>query len=103
MMDSKPSFVTVNDKDTLIYCGYAIFPKKKDDFSILRKILNSNVMWFYIKKTSKNYSGGFKSFAKNYVKNFSIPTLSDQEKETFLRMSNKEQVENFLEKKYQLV
>ncbi|KKQ91235.1 MAG: hypothetical protein UT17_C0014G0003 [Candidatus Woesebacteria bacterium GW2011_GWB1_39_10] len=103
MMDNKPSFIVVNDADTLIYCGYAIYPKNKDDFYVLEKILNSNLMWFYIKKTSKNYSGGFKSFAKNYVKNFSIPTLSDQEKETFLRMSNKEQVENFLEKKYQLV
>src|SRR3989344_152644 len=103
MMDNKPSFITVLDKDTLIYCGYAIFPKKKEDFLILEKILNSNVMWFYIKKTSKNYSGGFKSFAKNYVKNFSIPNLSDQEKSTFLHMSNKEQVENFLAKKYQLV
>ena len=102
MMDSKPSFVTVNDKDTLIYCGYAIFPKKKDDFSILRKILNSNVMWFYIKKTSKNYSGGFKSFAKNYVKNFSIPDLSDQERSVLLKMDDKWKIENFLEKKYQL-
>ena len=103
MMDNKPSFITVLDKDTLIYCGYAIFPKKKEDFLILEKILNSNVMWFYIKKTSKNYSGGFKSFAKNYVKNFSIPNLSDQEKSTFLHMGDKREIENFLEKKYQLV
>ena len=103
MMDNKPSFITVLDKDTLIYCGYAIFPKKKEDFLILEKILNSNIMWFYIKKTSKNYSGGFKSFAKNYVKNFSIPNLSDQEKSTFLHMGDKREIENFLEKKYQLV
>lgn len=103
MMDSKPSFIVVEDKDTLIYCGYAIYPKNKDDFSILEKILNSNLMWFYLKKTSKNYSGGFKSFAKNYVKNFSIPDLSDREKITFLKMDDKKEIENFLEKKYQLI
>ena len=103
MMDNKPSFITVADKDTLIYCGYAIFPKKKEDFSILEKILNSSVMWFYIKKTSKNYSGGFKSFAKNYVKNFSIPDLSDQEKSMLLKMDDREKIENFLGKKYRLI
>lgn len=103
MMDNKPSFIIVDDEDTLIYCGYAIYPKNKDDFFILEKILNSDLMWFYIKKTSKNYSGGFKSFAKNYVKNFSIPVLSDREKMTLLKIDDKEKIENFLEKKYQLV
>ncbi len=102
MMDNKPSFITVEDKNTLIYCGYALFPKNKNDFSILEKILNSDVMWFYIKKTSKNYSGGFKSFAKNYVKNFSIPNLSDKEKSILSRMDDKEKIESFLEKRYQL-
>jgi len=102
MMDNKPSFIVVNDEDTLIYCGYAIYPKNKDDFYLLEKILNSNLMWFYIKKTSKNYSGGFKSFAKNYVKNFSIPELSDEEKKVLLNTEDKNEIENFLEKKYQL-
>lgn len=103
MMNNKPSFIIVEDKDTLIYCGYAIYPKNKNDFPILEKILNSNLMWFYLKKTSKNYSGGFKSFAKNYVKNFSIPNLSNQEKAMFLKIDDKGKIENFLEKKYQLV
>jgi len=103
MMDSKPSFIVVDDRNTLIYCGYAIYPKNKEDFSILEKILNSNLMWFYLKKTSKNYSGGFKSFAKNYVKNFSIPDLSDREKSIFLKIDDKRKIENFLEKKYQLI
>ena len=102
MMDNKPSFIIVEEKDSLIYCGYAIYPKKKEDFPILEKVLNSGVMWFYLKKTSKNYSGGFKSFAKNYVKNFSIPNFSDQEKEKLLKMNDKKQLELFLSRKYQL-
>lgn len=102
MMDNRPSFITVEEANTLIYCGYAIYPKNKKDFPILEKILNSNVMWFYLKKTSKHYSGGFKSFAKNYVKNFSIPELSNREETTLLKMSDKNDVENFLLKKYQL-
>lgn len=103
MMDNKPSFIVVRDENTLIYCGYAIYPKKEEDFPLLEKILNSNVMWFYLKKTSKNYSGGFKSFAKNYVKKFSIPNFSDKEKKVLLAMDEREKIDNFLARKYQLI
>lgn len=103
MMDNKPSFIVVRDENTLIYCGYALYPKKEEDFPLLEKVLNSNVMWFYLKKTSKNYSGGFKSFAKNYVKNFSIPNFSDKEKRVLLAMNEKEKIDNFLARKYQLI
>lgn len=103
MMGNKPSFITVEDEDTLIYCGYAIYPKSNEDFRLLEKILNSSLMWFYLQKTSKNYSGGFKSFAKNYVKNFSIPDFSKKEKEMILRTNNQEQLKKLLEKKYELV
>ena len=102
MMDNKPSFIIVNDVDTLIYCGYAIFPKNDDDYKILEKILNSKVMWYYIKKTSKNYSGGFKSFAKNYVKNFSIPNLSHSEKQKLISLKDSFEVDKFLWEKYSL-
>lgn len=103
MMGNRPSFIIVDDEETLIYCGYAIYPKREDDFMILEKVLNSNLMWFYLKKTSKNYSGGFKSFAKNYVKNFSIPHFSDAEKEMLLIMEDKEKIEKFLAEKYEVV
>lgn len=103
MMGNRPSFISVNDVDTLIYCGYAIYPKSKEDFQLLETILNSSLMWFYLKKTSKNYSGGFKSFAKNYVKNFSIPDFSEREKVQLYSLESQHEIDSFLEKKYQLV
>ncbi len=102
MMNNKPSFITVDDEETLIYCGYAIYPKRADDFWLLEKVLNSEIMWFYLKKTSKNYSGGFKSFAKNYVKNFSIPDFSDREKKELHALSTRDAIDAFLLKKYGL-
>ena len=102
MMGNKPSFVMVKDTDSLIYCGYAIYAKQEQDYPLLEKILNSSVMWYYLNKTSKNYSGGFKSFAKNYVKNFSIPSFTPQEKQHILRTSNREEVNQLLKNKYQL-
>lgn len=103
MMNNKPSFIIVNEKDTLFYCGYAIYPKKKKDFQLLEKILNSDIMWLYLSKTSKNYSGGFKSFAKNYVKNFSIPEFTPREKSKLLLMKNSNEINTFLWKKYDLI
>jgi adenine-specific DNA-methyltransferase len=103
MMGNKATFIVVEDKDSLIYCGYALFPKKEEDYSLLEKILNSELMWFYIKKTSKNYSGGFKSFAKNYVKNFSIPEFTEEERKTLEQLSDRGEINHFLLKKYQLI
>jgi hypothetical protein len=103
MIGSKPAFMAVKEEDSLIYCGYAIFPKKEKDFEILEKVLNSDVMWYYIKNTSKNYAGGFKSFAKNYIKNFSIPKFSNTEEQTILKIGDKSRLNNYLWKKYQLV
>jgi adenine-specific DNA-methyltransferase len=102
MMGNKASFIMVNDMESLIYCGYAIFAKNDEDYKILERILNSDVMWYYIKKTSKNYAGGFKSFAKNYVKNFSIPSLDADEKHKLLRLEDQNSINVFLKNKYQI-
>lgn len=102
MMGNSPAFLIVSDADTLIYCGYAIFTKKEADYQILEKVLNSLVMWYYLVKTSKNYSGGYKSFAKNYVKNFSIPLFTDQERKKLLSLNKKIELDKFICKKYGL-
>ncbi|MCD6282160.1 SAM-dependent DNA methyltransferase [bacterium] len=102
MMGNKPSFVIVEDTDSLVYCGYAIYAKHEEDYQLLERILNSSVMWYYLEKTSKNYSGGFKSFAKNYIKNFSIPSFTVTERRILLRTRDREKIDRLLWKKYQL-
>lgn len=86
MMSDRPVFLWVDDPNTLIYCGYALYPKAPEDAEILLKILNSNVFWYYLSNTSKNYAGGYKSFAKNYVKKFSIPHLDKEQKNLLLTL-----------------
>ena len=88
-------FLWVDDPNTLIYCGYALYPKAPEDAEILLKILNSNVFWYYLSNTSKNYAGGYKSFAKNYVKKFSIPHL-DKEQKKFLLALPAEKINHYL-------
>jgi hypothetical protein len=101
-MAKEPHFVYTDQKDMLIYCGYAIFSESKDELLLLKKILQSHVFDYYIKHTSKPYSGGYFSYAKNYVKNFGICELDDNEKEYLITNDNKNQIDSFLESKYQV-
>ena len=51
--------------------------------------------------TSKPYSKGFMALAKNYIKNFGIPTLTDNEKESVLTLPSEER-ERFIAELYNL-
>lgn len=98
-ISNKPRFVITNKADALIYAGYGIY--FDGDIDVLAKVLNSKVMWYYVKKTSKRYANGYMSFAKNFIKNFSIPQLSEKEK-LFIRTCVGEELDRFLAKKYEV-
>jgi len=99
-MAREPHFIYTDQMDMLIYCGYAIFSESKDELLLLKKILQSSVFDYYIKHTSKPYSAGYFSYAKNYVKNFGICELDEDEKNFVLSTNNKNQIDSFLENKY---
>ncbi len=102
-MSSQAYFVYSKQKDLLFYAGYAIFldnPSKRE-VDLLKIILKSKVFWYYIENSSKPYSGNFYALAKNYVKDFGVCTLNEEE-ENFLLKSSKQERDIFLEKKYQI-
>jgi|SRR3989338_732604 len=99
MMSDRPAFLHVKDPKTLIYCGYALYPGSQEKTEILLKILNSPIFWNYLSNTSKNYAGGYKSMAKNYVKKFSIPHFTTEEKKLLHSLSGRSLAE-FLKDKY---
>jgi adenine-specific DNA-methyltransferase len=102
-MSNKPCFVFTNNEDLMFYNGYAIFSESAEELLVLQKILMSKIFWFYIKNTSKPYAGNYFSVAKNYIKNFGICYLSNQEKQSLLILEDRNKIDDFLEKKYQLV
>lgn len=102
-MGKKPHFVFTDQKDMLLYCGYAIFNESAEELKILKRILESKVFEYYVKHTSKPYSGGYFSYAKNYVKNFGICELNDKEKHFLSNGSTDVEVNDFLIKKYNLI
>ncbi|WP_298117406.1 N-6 DNA methylase [Flavobacterium sp.] len=97
-----PCFVYTNDKDLLFYNGYAIFSDSIEELHLLQKILMSKIFWFYIENTSKPYSGNYFSVAKNYIKNFGVCDLNDEEKLELLNLEDINKIDNFLFQKYNL-
>lgn len=101
-MAKNPHFVFTDQKDMLLYCGYAIFNESIQDLKILKRILESKVFEYYMEHTSKPYSSGYFSYAKNYVKNFGLCTLNEKEKYFLSNGATKHEVDEFLISKYNL-
>ncbi len=101
-MAGQPYFVYSDQKDLLLYAGYAIYFDSERELKVLKRILESDIFWYYIKQTSKPYSGNFFALAKNYVKDFGVCELDENEKEYLLNTNSFDERNNFLLDKYGL-
>ncbi|WNM19491.1 Eco57I restriction-modification methylase domain-containing protein [Flavobacterium capsici] len=99
---SEPCFVYTENQDLLFYNGYAIFSDSIEELHILQKILMSKIFWFYIETTSKPYAGDYFSVAKNYIKNFGICDLNENEKKQLLKLNDINEIDKFLILKYEI-
>ncbi|MDP3461543.1 MAG: N-6 DNA methylase [Bacteroidales bacterium] len=102
-MAKDPHFVFTDQKDMMIYCGYAIFNESVEELKILKRILESKVFDYYMQNTSKPYSSGYLSYAKNYVKNFGVCELTEKDKYFLSNGATKDEVDDFLIEKYGLL
>ena len=101
-MASQPYFVYTDYEELLLYAGYAIFHNSERELQIVKRILESDVFWYYISKTSKPYSGNFYALAKNYVKDFGICELTPDEEDYLLSTNSFQERNSFLMEKYSL-
>lgn len=99
-ISGSPIAIISTDEKLLFYCGYALFSDDLDELKILKLFLESDVFWYYIKHTSKPYSKGYMSFAKNYIKNFTIPSLNNAEKRFLLNSTDKKKINSWIWEKY---
>jgi len=72
-MNLSPRFYVIEDEKTSFYAGYCVKPKNDTDLYKLCEALNSNLMEEYINSVSKSYRGGYKSYAKSFLKDFVHP------------------------------
>ena len=90
---------------------------KKKDFDVDEKyylgIMNSKVMWFFLKNTGSEYRGGYYVFKTNYLKPFPLPEISENSQEIIdkvnLQLENNKvfqkvnnNFQNYLKQKFQL-
>lgn len=86
----KATFTYIDDEDTLFCNGYAVFENDIYELDILQKILNSDIMNYYIQNTSYSIEGGYYCYQKKYIQNFSIPWLNNNDIELIKTASPKE-------------
>lgn len=72
-MNMFPRFYVIEDEKTSFYAGYCVKPKNNIDLYELCEALNSDLMKEYINSVSKSYRGGYKSYAKSFLKDFAHP------------------------------
>lgn len=100
--DKIPSYLISNDDDLLFYNGQAIIGHSEDEMLLIKKILESRLFWYYIKTTSKPYSSEYYSLNGTYINNFGICQLTDFERRFVLNENDKNVLDDFFEKKYEI-
>lgn len=83
-ISKKPQFVLCEDKDLLFYNGIAVISHSPKELLILKRILESETFFKYVQLTAKDYSSGYLSLSRNYIKNFGVIQLSEEQMEKVL-------------------
>ncbi|MFF5384325.1 HsdM family class I SAM-dependent methyltransferase [Pedobacter suwonensis] len=88
----RPTFVLCLERDLLFYNGIALVSDDLQKLKVIKKILESDLFYRYIKNTTKDYASGYISMSRNYLKNFGIPALTPEEEFNFLNGPDSEQL-----------
>jgi len=100
--DRTPNFIINSDDDLLFYNGLAVVGSSETEMEIIKKIMESSIFWYYIKKTSKPYSSHYYSLNGNYIKNFGVCELTEKEKKFLIEETDQKVLNEFFEDKYEI-
>ncbi|MEP1152661.1 MAG: N-6 DNA methylase [Balneola sp.] len=95
----EPRFIFCKLEDLLFYNGHAFFSDSEKDLKLLKAILESEIFNYYLKYSSRNYSGDYISLSKNYIKHFGVCSFTKEEEKHFLSL-DKAKKNEFLFNKY---
>jgi type I restriction-modification system DNA methylase subunit len=98
-----PNYLLSNDNDLLFYNGQAVIGHSEEEMLLIKKIMESRLFWYYIKTTSKPYSSSYYSLNGNYINNFGIPDLSNNDIDFILNENNKDTLDAFFEERYGII
>jgi adenine-specific DNA-methyltransferase len=112
-----PRFLLIENEEAYFTNGYGIYFKqdesplfsnlsnplmKVENIEVVQKILNSNVMHYYITKTSVAIEGGYPCYQKNFIEKFTIPEFDENEINELRKLDLNEEINDFLGEKYGL-
>lgn len=113
-----PRFLLINEEEAYFTNGYGTYFREQEidtlfadtvnpiskieNIDVVQKILNSIVMHYYVSKTSVAIEGGYPCYQKNFIEKFTIPEFSESEIELLRNISDKQEIDDYLIKKYHL-
>ncbi len=100
--DKTPNFIINSDENLFFYNGLAVVGNSESEMKIIKKIMESSIFWYYIKTTSKPYSSDYYSLNGNYIKNFGVCELTEQERKFLINETDQNILNEFFEDKYEL-
>jgi adenine-specific DNA-methyltransferase len=100
--DQTPSYIINSDDDLLFYNGLAVVGGTEDELAVVKKIMESRLFWYYIKTTSKPYSSNYYSLSGNYIRNFGICDLNEDEIKFIIGEDDRQMLDTFFESKYDI-
>lgn len=111
----RPRFLVDFDTESLFTNGYGIYFKpckasltgqnplaSERNLDVIQKILNSEVMNYYITTTSIAIEGGYPCYQKNFIEKFTIPRLSTAQIIKIRSLNDEAMLNDYLEKIYQI-
>lgn len=99
---SIPNYIMNSEPNLLFVNGLAIIGNNKRELELLKKIMSSQLFWFYIINSSKPYGSGYYSLSRNYIKNFGIFDFSEEQKDYIINTPSQEEIDSFLLKIYDI-
>ena len=112
-----PRFLLVEEETSYFTNGYGIYFKQDEsplfssfsnplmsieNIDVVQKILNSDVMHYYISKTSVAIEGGYPCYQKNFIENFTIPEFNEDEINELRKLNLLDEINKFICQKYVL-
>ncbi len=110
-----PRFLIDLDEDSLFTNGYGIYLRESsnnlfdtnpiteiNNLDVIQKILNSEIMNYYIMATSVAIEGGYPCYQKNFIEKFTIPYLDDEQINYIRNISDDEELNAYLAEIYHI-
>lgn len=110
-----PRFLLVENEAAYFTNGYGVYFREAENplfsafsnplmnvenIDVVQKILNSDVMNYYVRKTSVAIEGGYPCYQKNFIEKFTIPDFNLVEINTLREIQTTKEVNSFVNQKY---